>query len=346
MNRANWEPKPSSVICFKHFENKYVISGKRKTLNWKMNPIPTLHTEKACKRPSMLTTPKEPRRPPKQRCFQTDEMKTFLVNDGIEKIELLTEKQAPPNYIYLKTDSYVLYYEVCFDAKSGFPYIGGSIKIDNNLFVKLQFKTCPVPLPTWFAGCKLTKLSLLTNFPPYLKSFNENEEISLIEELRQRQYYQAKGRPPYSSCILRFSLLLRYTSGQAYKLLLSRLPFPSMSLLKKLKEGGLDSLKAAQVLKEKGAISSDVVVICDEMYLRKCVQFSGGELIGRDEEGDLYKGIVVFMIQGLKESIPVVIKACPEKKITGTWLANEFENSISTLASIGFKVRAIVTDNH
>ena len=29
-------------------------------------------------------------------------------------------------------------------------------------------------------------------------------------------------------------------------------------------------------------------------------------------KGNLYKGVIVFMIQGIKKSIPLVIKACPE----------------------------------
>ena len=35
-------------------------------------------------------------------------------------------------------------------------------------------------------------------------------------------------------------------------------------------------------------------------------------MIGCDNEGELYKGIVCFMIVGLKESIPYVINSSPE----------------------------------
>ena len=36
---------------------------------------------------------------------------------------------------------------------------------------------------------------------------------------------------------------------------------------------------------------------------------------GQDEEGNIYKGIVNFMIVTLKQSIPVVIKSYPETKM-------------------------------
>ena len=40
------------------------------------------------------------------------------------------------------------------------------------------------------------------------------------------------------------------------------------------------------------------------MYLQKCEEYFGGEQIGSSKNGELYKGIVCFMIVGFKESIP------------------------------------------
>ena len=47
--------------------------------------------------------------------------------------------------------------------------------------------------------------------------------------------------------MIRYALLLRYTSFQAYKLLLEKFPLPSMSLLKKTQQGGIDVVKAIKV---------------------------------------------------------------------------------------------------
>ena len=69
----------------------------------------------------------------------------------------------------------------------------------------------------------------------------------------------------------------------------------------------------------------------DEMYLQKGTQFHGGEYIGADEDGNLYEGIVVLMIAGLKKSIPYVIKACPEISIRGDWLADEIAQYFNTV---------------
>ena len=47
-----------------------------------------------------------------------------------------------------------------------------------------------------------------------------------------------------------------------------------------------------------------ICLLFDEMYLQKCEEYFGGELIGSDENGELYKEIVCFMMVRLKESIP------------------------------------------
>ena len=80
--------------------------------------------------------------------------------------------------------------------------------------------------------------------------------------LMHHQGFNAKGRPPYSSAMIRFALHLRYTSLQSYKLLLEKFPLPSISTLHRIQAGGVDSLKAVKKLREKG-----------HMRARACVWF-------------------------------------------------------------------------
>ena len=103
--------------------------------------------------------------------------------------------------------------------------------------------------------------------------------------------------------------MLRYTSTQSYQLLREELPLPSISLLKKITSGNIDALSCAKHLKLEGKISQDIWLIFDEMYLQKCEEYFVGEMIGSDESGELYNGIVCFMIVGLKQNIPYVIKS-------------------------------------
>ena len=82
------------------------------------------------------------------------------------------------------------------------------------------------------------------------------------------------------------------------------------------------------------------------MYLQKSVQYHSGDFVGQDEEGNLFKGIEVFMIVSLK-SIPIVIRSLPETKITDEWLVKcEINKCALDLAEVGFKVCAVITDDH
>ena len=68
---------------------------------------------------------------------------------------------------------------------------------------------------------------------------------SILDQIKERQHYKPKGE------LLRYALHLRYTSLQAFKLLLEKFPLPSISLLNKIQHGGVDSTKAIKLLREK-----------------------------------------------------------------------------------------------
>ena len=116
--------------------------------------------------------------------------------------------------------------------------------------------------------------------------------------------------------------------------------------MRKLTKGDIDVVKCAKTLKSSGKISDDVILMFDEMYLQKCEEYSGGEVYGADENNELYKGLVCFMIVGMKESVPYVMKSIPEIKINGGWLKEQILDCLNTLKSCGFNVRGIVCDNH
>ena len=168
----------------------------------------------------------------------------------------------------------------------------------------------------------------------------------ILQEMKKIQYMKPKGRPPYTSTLIRFALMQRYTSRQSYSLLIEDLPLPSFSLLKKLSQGGIAPMKALKLLLEKSKIDVDVILIIDEMYLQRSCEYSGGMFVGRDENGEFYNGIMVFMVVSLKKSIPFVIKSCPKTKIDGLWLFTQITESIETLSNSGFVARGVVSDNH
>ena len=130
--------------------------------------------------------------------------------------------------------------------------------MDSGLHVQLQYNGDPVPLPPWFIkgrNAKLTRVSMLENLPAYIRNVATETPFTILDELNERKNFKPKGRPPYSAAMIRFALHLRYTSAQAYRLLLEKFPLPSFSLLNKIQKGGVDAVKSIKLLREKGKLS-------------------------------------------------------------------------------------------
>ena len=87
------------------------------------------------------------------------------------------------------------------------------------------------------------------------------------------------------------------------KIWLKKFPLPSISLLNKIQQVRVNSIKALEILRENGEISYDCILMVNEMYLKKVTQYHSAKYVGADNEGNLYKRIVALMVVGLKESI-------------------------------------------
>ena len=215
----------------------------------------------------------------------------------------------------------------------------------------------PIPLPQWFTkggDCCVKRKSIFENFPVYIKDYGEMESPDaanipgdIMDELRQLRYKKPTNGPKFSPNMIRYALLLYYTSPQSYKLLLEQFPFPSISWLKQLSKGGIEPLKACKLLLEEGKMDKDVILSLDEIFLQKDAQYSDGRTIGANADGNLFKGVMTFMINCVRgSSIPFVVKACPELTLTGKWIADQIKELLPLLHKCGFRVRAIISDNH
>ena len=116
------------------------------------------------------------------------------------------------------------------------------------MHVELQYNDIPVPLPQGH-NARLKKVTMLENLPAHIRNVVFDNCNELLDELNKRQFLKPKGRPPYSVKMIRYGLHLRHTSFQAYKQLLEKFPLPSISLLNKIQQGGVNSIKALKILK-------------------------------------------------------------------------------------------------
>ena len=230
--------KSTSVLCEKHFKEKFIKRGKRTTLLWHLKPVPTIHASEANEYPAQFSKINELRPAPRIRNIQPDEMHAFYEQDNVKKYaDIDPIKHCPQGYEVKRNESSILFYHTAFDEMTGFPTISAAILVDSDLHVKLQCNGLPVPLPKWFCegnNARLKKISMLHNFPAYLANYAEQHPPGIMDELRRRGSH---CRTPFSPELIRYSLLLRYTSPQTYRLLLQKFPFPSFSMLKQLHRG-------------------------------------------------------------------------------------------------------------
>ena len=349
MNKRDWAPTRRSGICSKYFEEKFLKVGKRATLRWKLQPVPSVYSGNESIPPSVMPTPKTQRKPPSRVTALPDQLDDFNDHDKISDFSSIDESLCPSGYKLQIDKSKAVFYKLKKYKTFDIPTITEAIVIDDDLHVKLFFSGSPIPLPPWFVkgkDCRLTKKSYLENFPPYIRSFSDNKATNIMDELQQIRYKKPDDRPKFTSKLLQLALMLRYTSLPAYRLLVKHFPLPSVSLLKRLSHGGLEPLKAVKLLLNERKIDQDVVLLTDEMYLQKELQFQQGKLIGCDDNGNLFKGIMTFMIVGVRKNFPFVVKAVPESKIQGKWLSGQIIETIQSLHEIGFHMRAVISDNH
>ena len=145
----------------------------------------------------------------------------------IRAFEDIDEKLTPSGYTLTKYDQHLVFYKMEINDSS-VPEVHECIRIDDELHVKLFYKGSPVPLPDWFRkgrDCKLTRKGMLQNLPNYVKIEGE-QTSSIFDELKQIQFQK---KPKYSKNIIRYALLLRYTSLQSYRLIAKDFPLPSLS---------------------------------------------------------------------------------------------------------------------
>ena len=151
-----------------------------------------------------------------------------------------------------KFESHILYYRIFYETNPNIPYKYPIQMDSSSLHVKLQHKGSPIPLHEWFKRnkYKMNSVSRLVHFVSYINNYVEMNRTTVLNEMNTIRYIKPKARKPYSSETLRFSLMQRYTSRQSYVLLQHDFPLPSLSVLKNLPSGGIEPIKAIQLLRE------------------------------------------------------------------------------------------------
>ena len=130
-----------------------------------------------------------------------------------------------------KYDDHAVFYH-CETNVLNVPEVTDCVRADRDLHIKLFTRVHPYLCHSGLRhgkDCRLTRKSMMQNFPNYIK-LEGKQTFIILEELKELKF---KKKRIFSSIVIRYSLLLRYTSLQAYRLLIKEFPFSSLSLLKK-----------------------------------------------------------------------------------------------------------------
>ena len=149
---------------------------------------------------------------------------------------------------------------------------------------------------------------MMQNFLNYFRLEGE-QTFSIIEELKQLKF---KKKRTLLSNAIRCSLHLCYNYLHTYRLSMKDFPFYSLSPLKKFTEGKLDAVKCPKSLKSQGVICEDIVLMFDEMYLQKCEEYCGGEIIGANKNNELK--ITRIYNHRIKRKSPLNYQICSRAK--------------------------------
>ena len=112
-----------------------------------MNPVPTVYPPNLLSSPSSLPTQQTTCSLPRKRSFP-DELSIFQQRDIIRTVQDLNESIAPAGFQFKELDNCIIYLFSLDGTK--FLKILESIKLDDDLHVKLQYNGMLLTLAQWF----------------------------------------------------------------------------------------------------------------------------------------------------------------------------------------------------
>ena len=241
-----------------------------------------------------------PRKSPTKRVYQQDQFKLFEEQDIIKSFDDIDSK----GYTFQKYDDHVVFYHLETNVLN-VPEVTDCMPVDRDLHFVIQGLTFTFT----------TVVSSRKGLSLYEKKYDA--KLPKLYQIRGRADVQYSGRAQIQE---KKNILVQcysiFTSSTLY--FLKNIPIinkrVSISFLVSTEKKS-DVVKCAKSLKSQGVISEDVVLMFDEMYLQKCEEYCGGEIIGANENNELYKGLLSFMIVELKENFFYIVKSIPERNI-------------------------------
>jgi len=179
-----------------------------------------------------------------------------------------------------------------------------------------------------------------------------DEKTKFIVEQLQLLERNKFGRH-YSPRMIIISYMIYAASSAAYKTLLnsSVLSLPSVSTLKKVTKRldtktGLDNTAYLQLrIAKLTEYERTVVLIIDEIYVAKRVEYSGGDIRGLTADGSVASTLLCFMVKSLTSKYKDIVAIYPISKLTADIQHRCYNEVMALLRKVLLNVVAISVDN-
>ena len=127
----------NSGICSTYFNAEFVKVGKRKTLRWVLDPVPTNYGDIDIQL-SVRPTPTSSRKPPKDRTTLPEQLNEFRVKDAILSLNSI----CPPGYKLEvhEENRKAIFYKMENNTLHSIPEVTATIVVDENLKEVIQKK--------------------------------------------------------------------------------------------------------------------------------------------------------------------------------------------------------------
>jgi len=183
-------------------------------------------------------------------------------------------------------------------------------------------------------------------------SSDEFRKISFVIEQLKLLSKNKFGRH-YSPELTIMSYRLHAASSAAYSVLLKEnvLCLPSKSTLQKVTKrfdstSGLDNSQYLKLRVSKlNEFERTVILMIDEIYVAKRVEYSGGEVQGLTADGSVASTLLCFMVKSLTSKYKDLVAIYPMCKLTAAQLYDCYQEVTVLLRSASLNVVAISVDN-
>jgi len=182
--------------------------------------------------------------------------------------------------------------------------------------------------------------------------FDDNDEKSRIISFSIEQLQllsRTKYGRNYSPELNVFAYVIHATSAAAYQVLLDQrlLCLPSVSTLKKItrrldSNNGLDNSAYLTLRASKlNELQRTVILIIDEIYVAKRVEYSAGQVVGLTSDGDVASTLLCFAVKSLACKYVDLVAIYPMAKLTAEKLYNCYKDVMQQLIKVSLKVIAM-----